>query len=146
MQPTITAVSSRYGAPMGRADWLDLKPDDLAPRTVHLFRVRLDSGGYDAGGAYWGHGEPLFCATDGENYREFTRARNREHAAIILDLKPESLKARLKPCFAIGRYSFERAFVGRPAPGWVVSDFGSPCGVAQDWDAVCNFIRDKVQA
>lgn len=34
---------------------------DPEPR-FHLRRVRLDSGGYDSGGAYWGHGGQLFEA------------------------------------------------------------------------------------
>lgn len=31
----------------------------------HLRKVRLDSGGYDQGGAYWGHGGELFEAWNG---------------------------------------------------------------------------------
>jgi hypothetical protein len=29
---------------------------------MHLVRVHLDAGGYDAGGSYWGIGEPLYQA------------------------------------------------------------------------------------
>jgi hypothetical protein len=34
---------------------------------VYVRRVRLDSGGYDCAGTYFGHGEPLYwiCAEDG---------------------------------------------------------------------------------
>jgi len=51
-------VSCKYGAPMGRAyDGVGA----LAGK-VRLRRVRLDSGGYDSGGAYWGAGLPLWYA------------------------------------------------------------------------------------
>lgn len=53
-------AGGRYGAPMGRpvtGRQFEVLPD--AP-PFHLVRVRLDSGGYDRGGAYWGHGEPLY--------------------------------------------------------------------------------------
>lgn len=62
-------VSGRYGAPMGRAnrDSYTTKSGEVLQLTVtedaapfHLRRVRLDSGGYDPGGAYWGSGEPLY--------------------------------------------------------------------------------------
>lgn len=51
-----------------------------APK-VTLRRVRLDSGGYDSQGAYYGIGEPLYWAAtdDGELDRTF-RADDREHA------------------------------------------------------------------
>jgi hypothetical protein len=69
-------VSSKYGAPMGR------RSVTLTGR-VHLHRVRLDSGGYDQGGAYWGIGDPLYCAwnDEGENY---IRASDRGQAKIKL--------------------------------------------------------------
>lgn len=79
-------VSGKYGAPMGRrefhTDW-----DELEPRSIHLFAVRLDSGGYDCGGAYWGlrrRGERLYCATDGADYRKFIDAESRAAAAVKL--------------------------------------------------------------
>jgi hypothetical protein len=52
----------KRGASHGRAErarnplrdpWLDTK-------RLYLRRLHLDSGGYDEGGAYWGHGEPLY--------------------------------------------------------------------------------------
>ncbi|MFC5509286.1 hypothetical protein [Bosea massiliensis] len=48
---------------------------------VTLQRIRLDSGGYDHCGAYWGHGQPLFWAAtdDGELDATF-RASNRDAA------------------------------------------------------------------
>lgn len=53
-------VASRYGAPMGRVDTL---PGDYAG-PVRVARVRLNSGGYDSGGAYWGLGPPLYQARE----------------------------------------------------------------------------------
>ena len=70
-------VSCKYGAPMGRREY-HTKP---AGRTVLIANIPLDSGGYDCGGAYWGLGAPLYCATDGGDYREFIRAWSRAEAA-----------------------------------------------------------------
>jgi hypothetical protein len=49
-QPTINRLDARYGAPMGRPEWLAAPTGPL-----HLFRVLIDGGGYDRGGAYWGN-------------------------------------------------------------------------------------------
>jgi len=53
-------VKAKYGAPMGRVN--RYHPADEA--LLHLRRVYLNSGGYDNGGAYWGHGKPLYAAYD----------------------------------------------------------------------------------
>lgn len=90
-QPTIGVVSCTYGAPMGRADWL---PCNAEPRTVRVFRVHISVQGYDQGGAYWGTGKPLFCATDSGNYREFARATNRAAAIAALNIDPTLLRIR----------------------------------------------------
>jgi hypothetical protein len=77
-QPTIDHVSGKYGAPMGRVSWRG-RPQS----PVRLFRVPLDQGGYDTGGAYWGNrrtSESLYCATDGDNYRLFIDAPCRDDA------------------------------------------------------------------
>lgn len=81
-------VNSKYGAPMGRRE-SNIKPTG---RTVRLFRVRLNSGGYDDGGAYWGIGEPLYCATDGAAYLRFIRANDRRHAADRLDISAQLIR------------------------------------------------------
>lgn len=71
----------RYGASMGRRD--HHAADRTAPIKLRLARVRLDSGGYDSGGAYWGVGSPLFCAwSDEEEVQFFLRADSREAAKI----------------------------------------------------------------
>ena len=56
------------------------------PPRMSLQRVKLDSGGYDAGGAYWGYGEPLWRASDDtsnptlDTIELFFRAPTREQA------------------------------------------------------------------
>lgn len=80
-------VNSAHGAPMGRV----AKGTPQTPKSVRVFRVRLNSGGYDDGGAYWGHGLPLFCATDYEDYRQFTRAVDRLHAIADLRIPAETI-------------------------------------------------------
>lgn len=86
-------VSSRYGAPMGRRG--DVYLETRVKRSVRLFRVRIDSGGDDDGGAYWGIGEPLFCAIDGDGNRKFIRAGSRFHAAVKLNIPVPALKSGL---------------------------------------------------
>lgn len=83
-------VSSRYGAPMGRHG----SPLGCTPRGVRLFRVRLNSGGYDDGGAYWGHGEPLWCAECPEGGRQFVRADGRLSAIVALDIEAQAINLR----------------------------------------------------
>jgi hypothetical protein len=69
-------VNCRYGAPLGR--WTDHRAEPAGP--IRLFKVRLDSGGYDDGGAYWGLGGPLYCLTDDQDFRIFVRASDRRSA------------------------------------------------------------------
>lgn len=52
----LTQVNSERGAPMGRAQ-RDI--NNAGAVKLHLERVRLDSGGYDEGGAYWGLRFPI---------------------------------------------------------------------------------------
>lgn len=84
-----TKAYSERGANMGRSN------DNLsnfAGVKSHLERVHLDSGGYDKGGAYWGHDEPLFVLyadIDG-GIKYFIRAKNRDAAkAAILSENDE---------------------------------------------------------
>ena len=85
-------VGSIYGAPMGRHE--NRIPSNLPPRSVRLYRVRLNRGGYDDGGAYWGTGQPLYCAewTLGEDDgRKFVRADSRFFAARKLGITDAAL-------------------------------------------------------
>lgn len=86
-------VSSRYGAPMGRRE--DGYLETRVKRFVRLFRVRINSVGYDDGGAYWGIGGPLFCAIDEDGNRKFTRAPSRFLAAVKLGIPVPALKSGL---------------------------------------------------
>jgi hypothetical protein len=70
-------VSTRYGAPMGRAD------SRIAGK-CRLQRIHLNSGGYDSGGAYWGHGKPLWVAMDSDGGMLFCRANTREQAKGVI--------------------------------------------------------------
>lgn len=72
-------VSCAYGSPVGRS-----QSPFLDGHKVRVYRVRIDSGGYDDGGAYWGLGSPLFCAEDGEGFRQFIRAGDRRSAQVML--------------------------------------------------------------
>lgn len=86
-------VNSRRGAPMGRGANAFIETE--VPRFVRLFHVRLDGGGYDDGGAYWGHGPALWCAIDDDGNRQFTRAGSRAAAALILGVPNTALKRGL---------------------------------------------------
>lgn len=79
-------VNCKYGAPMGRRD---RSQGEMLGR-VYLRKIVLDSGGYDKGGAYWGHGLPLWYAEDEEGDGGiYFRAPNRDAAkAYVLSLHP----------------------------------------------------------
>ena len=53
------------GAAMGRGTWEG--PKDYQGK-IYLRRIRLNNGGYDSNGTYFGHGEPLYwyASEDGE--------------------------------------------------------------------------------
>lgn len=85
----IPDVSCRYGAPMGRPSHNEFTVTESAA-PFYLVRVRLDSGGYDSGGAYWGIGAPLYYyegpLTDISGY---VRGRTREAAkAAVREIHP----------------------------------------------------------
>ena len=69
-------VASRAGAPMGRQS--DPVEDFSGP--VHLERVPMVDGDYDAGGAYWGGGKPVYCVWDDEGHASYFRARDSNEA------------------------------------------------------------------
>lgn len=77
----LSKVNSRYGAPMGRSAQHATGTPGLV---FELEWCPLDDGGYDAGGAYWGIPDNLWCAEgslDGEELvRYFLRASNRTDA------------------------------------------------------------------
>ena len=119
-----------YGASLGRAG-RPPHPGDDEPARFYLRRVRLDSGGYDSGGAYWGHAEPLwrFESVTGE-YSDHLRAGSRRAAQAAI--------RRLMPNAAV-------AFFGPDPdrPAWIVAALpyrldsnavGEPCGDATIWE------------
>lgn len=66
-------VNCEYGAPMGRTSAHPHGHD--FDGKLYLHRIRLDSGGYDSGGAYWGVGKPLYGYADEDmEYKGFVRA------------------------------------------------------------------------
>lgn len=73
---------NRFGAQHGRrsADPCSL---DTSERLT-LQRVRLDRGGYDAGGAYWGLGAPLYWCSDEAGSSFYLRAGSRDQAKRII--------------------------------------------------------------
>jgi len=85
-------VNCKYGAPMGR-DYFGIETNH--PKGISLFQVNLVDGGYDDGGAYWGTPNNLYCArdtkTNGKEYQQFTRAKNRREAAENLGLEAKDL-------------------------------------------------------
>ena len=55
-------------------------PQQKLSGKVHLERVRLDNGGYDSTGKYWGVGQPLYRAYDDLDNDSYFRADNRDAA------------------------------------------------------------------
>ena len=83
-------VSSQYGAPMGRTSHGSVVPG----QKVRLIQLKIDSGGYDDGGAYWGLGQPIFMAwTEDTEYEWYIRANSRKEAAAELGIT-DSLKSK----------------------------------------------------
>lgn len=80
----ITAVDCKYGAPMGRQDVgqkifdkNQQKEIPLTTKKIFDCRVKLDTGGYDRGGVYWGLGKELRVKyTKDLSYIEFYRNEN----------------------------------------------------------------------
>lgn len=125
--PQLPHVNCKYGAPMGRASY---GAPSEEPRSLRLFQVMIDSGGYDEGGAYWGLGGPLFCAMDGGEYRAFTRAANRNLAAAKLGLKSAWLR---QPLAEIGRHRFKivSQAAGLADKKWSLYEWGAMKGLCQ---------------
>lgn len=85
-----------FPTPESRAAWvaqLEEKAAGFRARIAHLERtpadaqrfylerLPLDSGGYDRGGAYWGHGEPLYRFESADGCLSgFLRADDRDEA------------------------------------------------------------------
>jgi len=84
LKRVITDVNCKYGAPMGRSN-VGSHPVTITrgnagrickcdQTKVYTKHVPLDQG-YDAGGAYWGIGAPLYVSFTADlSYIEFNRA------------------------------------------------------------------------
>jgi hypothetical protein len=82
-------VNDRYGAPMGRRTGPDYLETSAGP--LYLRRIRINSGGYDDGGAYWGTGTPLWWVADQDGNANFFRASSRDAAKrLVLADWPEA--------------------------------------------------------
>lgn len=69
------------GAALGRPSVHDEDLDSSAQIKLYLRRVRLDRGGYDSNGTYFGIGEPLYWYADAEQMvDDVLRAVDRRHA------------------------------------------------------------------
>jgi hypothetical protein len=90
---TLPEVNCKYGAPMGRTGTHCADVD--IPFKFYLQHIRLDSGGYDSGGAYWGQEGPLYQyytdypdgfegETSSSAPEDFIRAADREQAKEII--------------------------------------------------------------
>jgi len=93
---TLTQLSCTYGAPMGRRDEGNLNN----ATSFALEWMPFVDDCYDAGGAYWGGGDPLYCIVgyaDGEEVaRHYVRAKDRDDAS---DIVAESLDS--EQCFPV---------------------------------------------
>ena len=82
----------RRGAAVGRPSVHDA-PADFSGR-LYLRRVRLDAGGYDRLGTYFGRGGPLYwCAGEGVDF--MVRARDRADA--VRRVRSRYPRARIRP-------------------------------------------------
>lgn len=82
-------VGSRFGAPMGRVGTPLHALAKAGAVKLYLQRVRLDSGGYDPGGAYWGANGgvagDLYVAFDAErDVQVFHRGHSRAAVKFAL--------------------------------------------------------------
>jgi len=139
-------VNCSHGAPMGRREYGLIQNCERG--TVLLFKVELDSGGYDDGGAYWGLrsvGRTLYCATDNAEYCRFVDAFSRSHAALLLNIEPEQLKRGLERV-AFGRYSAVKGHFGKSQPGYEVCEFGLVLTHVDSWEDLCAFAQEKEKA
>lgn len=73
------------GAGMGRENKTAAVPECVQ---WSLQRVRLNAGGYDSGGAYWGVGQPLYWASAGEADMFFRAATRQDAKAYVRETYP----------------------------------------------------------
>lgn len=86
MLPSLSTVSCKYGAPMGRNARLGACTEPLFLRKLKLTQ------GYDQGGAYWGNPETVYRAVNSLHTVEvFVRASSRKEAKeLVLKIRSEA--------------------------------------------------------
>ena len=92
----LSPVNSSRGAPMGRPEQHNHSASGL---TFELEWVPFIDGGYDAGGAYWGAPDNLYCAQaddEADGVCFFLRAASREEAMNSV-VKPIYLNCTFEP-------------------------------------------------
>jgi hypothetical protein len=81
LEDHIPKVGTRYGAPMGRRTDGTYDPEVCASFAGKVSLRCICRGAYDAGGAYWGLGDPVYSALSDNGIVDMTlRARNRAAA------------------------------------------------------------------
>lgn len=118
---------------------------DCLPRTVDLFKVRLDVNGCDDGGAY--HGLPeriLYCARDGDGYQQFVRADSRRVAAALLEIPSLALRSRLT-AKDLSPWSVTWEYCGQSLPRHVVRWFDAFVDSFDSAHDAVNFILLKTR-
>ncbi len=72
----------KRGAAMGRSSYHVDNPKEWEGK-LYLRKIRLDNGGYDSNGTYFGHGSPLYWCVSINNEIDFMiRAPNRLEAEL----------------------------------------------------------------
>lgn len=172
LEAVAPGANRKYGAPMGRDAWparlienRGRYPGEPAPgpsratlaaipRRFYLRALPLDSGGYDPGGAYWGHGmngSTLYAAYapadivehNGEALeldaaRLYVRARNRDHAKReVVEWYPGArfYDGERGPVAPSGFYRIAREWCGYETARWVVRFRGEWIGQRETLEA-----------
>jgi hypothetical protein len=100
-------VSSRYGAPMGRHT--GPSPSGEGQRW-QLRRIRLDAGGYDPGGAYWGLGLPLYWCMNEDGQEAFFRLERSDYAEAYEAAGPFARRHSIDPERNTAKHIIRRDF------------------------------------
>ncbi len=122
-------VACHRGAPMGRGD---ITPADTqGARRFYLRLLPIDSGGYDPGGAYWGHYHlPMYGAFSRHDDKGgelpaatmYFRAASRDEAKKTIEARYPGARfydgARY-PVVPDGRYSIALEYCGEATPQWI---------------------------
>lgn len=133
------------GAAMGRRDIHD--HDDEQPIALYLRRVRLDEGGYDVNGTYFGSGDPLFWYADADGTVDaMLRAKDRGHAIEEVRLRypratfvGESIRQEITDACAWMLWA--QAWISHQEE---LGDEGVNPGAGGSWDAYVPEVPDAV--